>query len=210
MPDLPDANLLIPGPTPLPPEVLEAMNRQLKQQTQPHFLFNSLSTLKSLIKYSPADAEEYVVKLSGFLRSSMASHASKLVTVEQELGLCTDYLEMQLIRFGEALRYSVEVGEEERRGFLPVFALQLLIENAIKHNVLTKERPLAIRVEGMGKMVRVVNNLQLREGVEAGGTGLTNLRERYRVLGGGEVVIATSETEFSVSISLLSHDDRDH
>ena len=186
---------------------VEAANLLLKQQVQPHFLFNSLSTLKSLIKYSPADAEEYVVKLSGFLRSSMAAHASTLVTMEEELKLCRDYLEMQRIRFGAALQFTIEV---KGKGFLPVLALQGLIENAIKHNVLTKERPLSIRVIGEGKRVVVVNNLQPRENTEAEGTGLANLRERYRMLGGGEVVVKKSETDFSVEIPVLNDEDRDH
>jgi len=186
---------------------VEAANLLLKQQVQPHFLFNSLSTLKSLIRFSPADAEEYVVKLSNFLRGSMAAYSSSLVTVEEELGLCRDYLDMQRIRFGEALRFMVSV---EEKGFLPVLALQGLIENAIKHNVLTKERPLWIRVEGRGGRIGVVNNLQLRDGVETGGLGLTNLRERYRALGGGEVVVEKTEIDFSVVIPVLHDANRDH
>jgi sensor histidine kinase YesM len=186
---------------------MEAANLLLKQQVQPHFLFNSLSTLKSLIRFSPADAEEYVVKLSGFLRSSMAAQASALVTVEEELTLCRDYLEMQRIRFGEALQFTVAV---EGKGFLPVFAVQGLIENAIKHNVLTKEQPLSIRVEGGGGRIVVVNNLQVREGVEAGGTGLVNLRERYRALGGGEVVVRRTDNEFLVELPVLHDENRNH
>lgn len=186
---------------------VEAANLLLRQQVQPHFLFNSLSTLKSLIRFSPADAEEYVVKLSGFLRSSLATHGSTLVKVEEELGLCSDYLEMQRIRFGEALQFSVAVSGT---GFLPVFALQGLIENAIKHNVLTKERPLWIRIEGDGKRITVVNNLQLRGQVEKGGTGLQNLQERYKALGGGAVVVEEVENLFSVSINVFAHDHRDH
>jgi len=186
---------------------VEAANLLLKQQVQPHFLFNSLSTLKSLIRFSPADAEEYVVKLSNVLRTTMAAHASALVTVEEELGLCRDYLEMQRIRFGEALRFTVMV---EEKGLLPVFAVQGLIENAIKHNVLTKDRPLWIRVEGRGGRIGVVNNLQPRDRVELGGMGLTNLRERYRALGGGEVVVEKTEIDFSVEIPVLHDEDRDH
>jgi two-component system LytT family sensor kinase len=215
---------------------MEAVNLQLQQQVQPHFLFNSLSTLKSLIRYSPADAEAYLVRLAGFLRSAIASHASALVKVEEELSLCTDYLEMQRMRFGEALRFSVEVAEEVRRDwFLPVFSLQVLVENAIKHNVLTKERPLDIRVVGEGRVIRVVNNLQERDIVEdAGGVGdaatgmdsaatgvdsaatggsgigLVNLRERYKALGGEDIVVVKSETEFSVSITVLQYEDSDH
>jgi LytS/YehU family sensor histidine kinase len=186
---------------------IEAMNLQMKQQVQPHFLFNSLSTLKSLIRYAPQDAEDYVLKLSGFLRNSLASHASTVVTVDQELSLCRDYLEMQRLRFGEALQFAIEAGGG---GYLPVFALQALIENAIKHNVLTRERPLLIRVVREGESIRVSNNLQRRDEVETGGTGLMNLRERYRALGGAEPVVVENGNEFLVSISVLKHENRDH
>ncbi|HEY4111867.1 sensor histidine kinase [Puia sp.] len=179
---------------------MEAVNLQLKQQVQPHFLFNSLSTLKSLIRHSPVDAEAYVLKLSGFLRSSMASHAATLVSVEEEVALCMDYLELQRIRFGDALRFSVEVPV---KGALPVFALQGLIENAIKHNVLTREQPLRIWLKADDRSIRVTNNLQLREDAGGEGTGLANLRERYRMLGGGEIVVIKTETEFSVEIPVL-------
>lgn len=187
---------------------MEAANLLLKQQVQPHFLFNSLSTLKSLIKYSPADAEEYVVKLSGFLRNSMAAHASALVSVEAELGLCRDYLEMQRIRFGEALQF--EISDDGNRGFLPVFAVQGLIENAIKHNVLTKERPLIITLMVAEHEISVANNLQPKGEAVEGGTGLANLSERYRMLGGGEIVVEKSETRFLVKIPILQNESGNH
>jgi hypothetical protein len=188
--------------------VVELENAQLR--VQPHFLFNSLSTLKSLIRYSPRDAEEYVLKLSRFLRSAMESHASPLVTVAEELTLCVDYLEMQRIRFGEALQFTVAVPESMRTYYLPVFALQQLVENAIKHNILTKEHPLSIRVLGAGRIISVANNRQVRDAGETGKTGLANLRERYRALGGKDIVIAKSDTEFSVSISVFEHEHSDH
>jgi two-component system LytT family sensor kinase len=150
---------------------VEAMNLQLMQQVQPHFLFNSLSALKSLIGHSPEQAGEYLVRLSGFLRASMSSHAMSVVLVGRELELCIDYLEMQQIRFGEALRFSIDVPAEVREGaYVPVFSLQLLIENAIKHNVLTRERPLSIRVVYAEGGIRVVNNLQ-RKLAEGAGSG---------------------------------------
>jgi hypothetical protein len=186
---------------------VEAANLLLKQQVQPHFLFNSLSTLKSLIRFSPGDAEEYLVKLAGFLRSSIALHTSSVVTVEEELELCNDYLDMQRIRFGEALTFRIT---SDGKGFVPVFAVQGLIENAIKHNVLTKERPLWIDVLSTRVTIRVSNNLQLKGETTEGGTGLANLQERYRMLSGGKIVIEKSETEFSVTIPLLQNENRDH
>jgi sensor histidine kinase YesM len=201
---------------------VEAMNLQLMQQVQPHFLFNSLSALKSLIGHSPEQAGEYLVRLSGFLRASMSSHAMSVVLVGRELELCVDYLDMQRIRFGEALRYSIDVPAAVREGsYVPVFSLQLLIENAIKHNVLTRERPLSIRVMYADGVIRVVNNLQKKPGGmpagagdggarEAGGTGLTNLRERYRALTGDPVLVEEGEHEFSVTIKVFDYEGSDH
>jgi two-component system LytT family sensor kinase len=206
---------------------VEAMNLQLKQQVQPHFLFNSLSALKSLIGHSPEQAGEYLVRLSGFLRASMSSHAMSVVLVGRELELCVDYLDMQQIRFGEALRFSVDVPTLVREGgHIPVFSLQLLIENAIKHNVLTRERPLSIRVMYADGVIRVVNNLQKKSDMgagagmqgrtgmtgeaAAGGTGLVNLRERYRALTGDPVLVEEGEHEFSVTIKVFDYEGSDH
>lgn len=190
----------------------EAMNLQLMQQVQPHFLFNSLSTLKSLIGISPEQAGEYLVRLSGFLRASLASHTASAVRVAEELELCSDYLEMQRMRFGTALEFSIDVPAELREsGYLPVFSLQLLIENAIKHNILTQARPLHVAVLYRDGWIAVANNLQRKQsGVESAGMGLTNLRERYRGLSGDEVRIEETADSFSVYIKVLAHEHSDH
>jgi hypothetical protein len=190
----------------------EAMNLQLMQQIQPHFLFNSLSTLKSLIGISPGQASEYLVRLSGFLRASLASHTSSVVPVAGELELCSDYLEMQRMRFGTALEFLIDVPAEVREsGYLPVFSLQLLIENAIKHNVLTAARPLKVAVTYLDGWIAVVNNLARKQaGVESAGMGLANLRERYRALSGDEVRVEETADTFSVYIKVLAYEHRDH
>jgi sensor histidine kinase YesM len=192
---------------------MEAMNLRLTQQVHPHFLFNSLNTLKALIGVSPERASEYLLRLSGFLRSSMTGHAFSTVKVGKELGLCIDYLEMQRIRFGTALQFSIDVPQEvQESGFLPVFSLQLLIENAIKHNELTPERPLLIGIVYRNGLIAVHNNLQ-RKGTavaEGNGSGLLNLQERYTVLSGDSVVIEEAADLFSVSIKVLLHERGDH
>jgi two-component system LytT family sensor kinase len=190
----------------------EALNLQLMQQVQPHFLFNSLSTLKSLIGVSPERATEYLVRLSGFLRASISSHGISTAKVGRELDLCIDYLEMQQIRFGEALRSAIDVPEDVRENFcLPVFSLQLLIENAIKHNQLTREHPLFIRVFYRDGRIIVTNNLQKKPVVgESGGTGLMNLQERYKALTGDPIVIEETASEFSVGITLFAYESSDH
>ena len=190
---------------------MEAMNLRLAQQVHPHFLFNSLSTLKALISVSPEQATEYLVRLSGFLRSSMTEKG--VVRVKKELEWCADYLAMQRIRFGDALRYSIEVPEEIQASFfVPVFSLQLLIENAIKHNVLTADRPLTIRIVYRDGIITVSNNLQRKEAAVADGhaIGLINLRERYKLLSADPVTVEETTDRFSVSIKLLAHEFGDH
>lgn len=190
----------------------EAMNLQLMQQLQPHFLFNSLGTLKSLIGISPEQAGEYLIRLSGFLRASLASHTASTVSVARELELCTDYLEMQRIRFGTALAFSIDVPADVREsGYLPVFSLQLLIENAIKHNILTAAQPLSVIVTYGSGWIAVENNLQRKHtGVESAGMGLVNLRERYRALSGDEIRLEETADTFSVYIKVLAHEHSDH
>lgn len=182
---------------------IEALNRQLQQQVQPHFLFNSLSTLKALIKTSPADAEDYLVKLSGFLRYAIAAGQQQTAMVAEELKLCTDYLYMQQIRFGQALQFSINIPEETQSHKLPVFALQMLAENAIKHNTLTQASPLVISITYSNNYITVHNNLQPVAAEHTGGTGLTNLIARYKTLPGGDVIITKSDETFAVSIKVL-------
>jgi len=187
---------------------IELENQQL--QIPPHFLFNSLSTLKSLITVDPEKAEEYLIRLSEFLRSSLSSHSPNLIRLHDELQLCINYLEMQKIRFGEAL--NVHIPEEwPNNYYLPAFSLQLLAENAIKHNILTRDCPLRITISQQDGIVTVSNNLQKKEGITQGpGLGLANLQERYRILSDSAIVINANEDVFSVSIKLLEYESSDH
>ena len=191
---------------------MEAMNQQLKQQIQPHFLFNSLSTLKSLMTANPERAEDYLVRLSDFLRSSLSSHAMNTLRLGDELDLCVNYLEMQKIRFGDALQFDIRVPEEVRAShYLPAFSLQLLAENAIKHNILTLARPLIISIFWQDGVITVSNNLQKKETITQGtGVGLVNLQERLRILSGNNIVIHDRDNTFSVSIQALTNESSDH
>jgi two-component system, LytTR family, sensor kinase len=101
----------------------EAQKKLLIQQLQPHFLFNALSVLKSLIRENTNDAEEYTVKLADFLRYSIQSHQSETVSLENELEFVNDYIELQKVRFGDSFQYSVNMPEEVKAYKIPVFAL---------------------------------------------------------------------------------------
>lgn len=183
----------------------EAANLLLRQQIHPHFLFNALNILKSLYKIDPKAAEEYLVRLSDFLRAAVSSNNIKVVRLKDELKLCQDYLSMQKIRFGDALICSISIEKATlESGFVPSFSIQPLLENAIKHNELTEEFPLHIMIKQDGDRIRVSNNLKLKHTSEAStGSGLANLSERYRILSNDELLIETDDTAFSVSIKVL-------
>lgn len=189
---------------------IEATYQQLKQQIHPHFLFNSLNTLKTLINNNP-DAEIFLKRLSDFLRTSITINKENTIKLSEELKFCMDYLELQKVRFGEALQFAINIPEEVQLGFVPVFSIQQLIENAIKHNALTLNYPLCIKVEYNNNRITVSNNIRLKiTAEESTGVGLTNLAERYKILSGDEVVIKSDEKQFSVSIKILSYDNSNH
>ncbi|MGZ4055111.1 MAG: sensor histidine kinase [Bacteroidia bacterium] len=184
---------------------LEAQQLQLRQQIQPHFLFNSLNTLKSLISDHPAEAEEYLVKLSSFLRYNLSSNDHDLIPLKDELKICFDYLEIQKVRFKEGLIYSIDIEDEViKNAKLPTFAIQLLIENAIKHNVLTAKNPLIIEISITDKKeIRVCNNLQEKSSTENSmQIGLKNLSERYKLLIKKDITINKTTHKFEVLLPL--------
>ena len=183
----------------------EAAYELLLQQLHPHFLFNALNILKTLIKKQPVVAEDYLVRLSHFLRSSLSQNKSGKSLLSEELKLCTNYLEMQKIRFGTALTYTFNIaGKDDATSVLPVFSLQPLLENAIKHNELTEAEPLHIDVKQQGDWITVSNNIQLKSSAAYSmGNGLTNLSERYELLSGDEVKVSNTGTTFSVTLKIL-------
>ncbi|MFV0605431.1 MAG: sensor histidine kinase [Niabella sp.] len=184
----------------------ETVNQLLQQQVKPHFLFNALNILKSLIRKDPKKAETYLLRLSDFLRISITQNPSGLSTVNQELKICSDYMEMQKIRFGKALQYQVLIDNDaaEMDGVLPFFSIQPLLENAIKHNELTDDKPLKIRVEADNAYIVVTNNLQEKTLPDAStGNGHGILKERYKILSGDEVLIRKTKTEYAVSLKIL-------
>lgn len=190
----------------------EAAHQLLQQQIQPHFLFNALNILKSLIKKSPESAEDYLLRLSDFLRVSVSGNKRGLATLDDEVKLGIDYLEMQKVRFGEALQFSFHINDEyQSGGGLPIFSLQPLLENAIKHNELTDEDPLTIEIKQVGDWITVTNNIQLRSIPEhCTGSGLANLAERYKLLSGDEIEIKDNDATFSVRLKILDNEDRNH
>ncbi len=187
---------------------LEARNNQLKMQLHPHFLFNSLNTLRLLMKKDLQKAEHYLLQLADVLRFSTSTAHDSLVNLNDELRFCLTYLDMQQTRFQSMLTYAVTNPElYEASGKLPVYALLTLVENAIKHNALSSENPLHISIEYEQEKnsISIKNNRQPKAySEESTGIGLQNLAERYRLLANETVVVQTSNKEFTVTIKILS------
>lgn len=184
----------------------ETKNQLLRQQIQPHFLFNALNTLKSLIRKDPELAEEYVIHLSEFLRASIADNRNQTSKVIDELKICRDYMNMQKIRFGEALNYIVELDIKDPRlqRQIPNFSLQPLLENAIKHNQFTLSNPLDIKVSLVNDYITVSNPIRLRKLVEhSTGNGLYNLSQRCKIIYNEDIRILNNEEHFEVQIKLI-------
>jgi two-component system LytT family sensor kinase len=185
---------------------LLAHHQHLQHQLHPHFLFNSLNTLKSLIRVSATEAEEYLLRLSFFLRASLARDKRSLVHLEEELQSCMYYLDMQKIRYGQAFNYVIQVPETVASAVcVPAYSIQLLVENAIKHNAFTIDCPLTIQINYDEKgYIQVKNNKNIRSFKEPSSSiGLKNLSERYRMIAGEDIAIDTDESHFIVTIKAI-------
>ena len=184
---------------------LEAQKQVLLQQIQPHFLFNTLSVLKSLIRENPDEAENYSIKLSEFMRYSLQVHKCDLVSVEEELKFTNDYIDLQKVRFESSVTFDVNIPQDVYKMQIPAYALQTLVENAIKHNAFTEKKPLHIKINYTGEnAILVSNNKMPAKAVETTGMGLSNLNQRYRIIANKEIEITDTEDKFMAKVHLLN------
>lgn len=186
-------------------ENLQARLSLLQEQISPHFLFNSLGTLRSMVE-EPA-AREFIQRLSEVYRYLLGSRMADLVELRVELDFIGAYLHILRERFEDALVADIRIPPQYHHKKIPPATLQLLIENAVKHNIATAETPLRISIHAEAPDRLVVSNSLQRKtvaGESTGtGTGLSNIRERYRILAGRDINITEQSREFSVSVFLL-------
>lgn len=185
---------------------VQAQYENLRNQIHPHFLFNTLNTLKILVHKDADKAEEYILKVSDFLRTSLQSNQSVTSSVQEDLRVAVNYLEIQEVRFKDCFTLHVDVNAAAKEKFVPVLTFQSLFENILKHNRLSKQQPIRIDVRSVDEeTIEVVNTLIPLESdrMESTGTGLFNLNERFKLLGGSEVEIQESKTAFTVRIHCL-------
>lgn len=190
----------------------EARYDALKNQLNPHFLFNSFNTLTSLILSSPGTAVDFVNDMSDVYRYVLKNSSQKLVTLEEELQFLDAYADVLRNRHTGKLTIEIDVDPALQTHCILPMALQIPVENAIKHNVVSRTNPLHIRVRSnQNREIAVSNNLQKRGAIEnSTGLGLYNLNQRYHYLGNKEISIKESPETFTVTIPLLPHEDTDH
>lgn len=173
----------------------------LKNQLNPHFLFNSLNTLSWLINEDKEKSQLYLQKLSQVLRYSLSMQEQSLVPLKEELTLVDNYIFLLQIRFGDNLKIVKNI--ENIHFKIPPLSLQLLIENAIKHNIISMTSPLSIWIEISDNKLIVKNTLNPKANSEGTGIGLVNLNERFKILASCEIEIEQNEA-FIVTLPLIS------
>lgn len=188
-------------------ENLRAQFEILRQQVNPHFLFNSLSTLRSMVHSNNDKSEMFVLKLSEVYRQLLTKQEKELITLKEELEFIDDYFFMLFTRFENRLTFEKDLPDELFEKKLPTFSLQILLENCVKHNIISENKPLHIKLFNSGKDYLIMeNNLQLKSFAgESSGLGLQNLIKRYELLGEKDAVtVFTDELVFRVKIKLLN------
>lgn len=184
-------------------ENLQNRYTALKNQTDPHFLFNCLNTLNGLIGRDDERAKAYVQELATVFRHTMRDKV--VVRLSDELDFVRSYLYLMCVRYFNGLRVEWNIDDKCLDYYVIPSGVQILVENAIKHNIVSARVPLTIRISTEGHQVVVDNRIQLREDSKSGntGVGLDNLMEQYRMLFGKDIDIVSKEGHFTVSLPLI-------
>mgnify|MGYP000010950188 FL=1 len=182
---------------------LAAKYEALKNQVNPHFLFNSFNVLSNLVYKDPDLAAEFIQQLSKVYRYVLETQQQELISLEQEMEMLKAYLFLLEIRFGESLKVETAVDVEPTDAVVPL-TLQMLAENAVKHNIASKKQPLHLSITRQNGTLTIKNSLQLKGNQQTSlGVGLPNIQERYRYLCGQSLEVETADGAFSVKVPIL-------
>ena len=185
-------------------ESLQAQLNALKTQVNPHFLFNNLNTLCSIIPDNPKQAVDFVQQLSKVYRHILEVKYEKSIPLKDEMEVLQAYSFLLKTRFEDNLYIDIQVNEASLDKKIVPLSLQLLMENAIKHNIISQDKPLKIIVTVIDDHLVISNNLQKKNQItESTGIGLNNIRNRYKLLTDKVIVITETNTNFTVSIPLI-------
>ena len=187
-------------------ESLSAQLNALRSQVNPHFLFNNLNTLSSLIPENPAHAVNFVQQLSKVYRHILEVKDEKSILLKDELDLLNAYTFLLKTRFDKNLDVTIDIPTEKLQKRIVPLSLQILMENAIKHNIVSADKPLHIDISTLNGSLVVSNNLQMKNQVnECTGIGLDNIRNRYKLISEKPVNVTSNDNNFTVSIPLIDN-----
>ncbi len=177
----------------------------LKNHLDPHFLFNNLNILASLVDSNKEASKVFIHKLAEVYRSMLKSNKSDdLILVSEEMDFIQSYIYLIKTRFEENIQFKIEVGASSKMKGIPPLTIQMLVENAIKHNIITEKSPLVISiVEHESNYLKVSNTLNKSKVVTTSGTGLANIERRYSHFTDSPVTVAEANGNFEVYIPLL-------
>ena len=180
----------------------------LKSQVNPHFLFNSLNTAHALVDIDSRNAKEYIMNLSNYLRSILTNSKKHVITLEEELQLARTYLDIQTKRYGKNLKVSIDIDDHYLSSFIPPLSLQTLIENALKHNAISKLYPLRLSIYVENDYLIIKNSMKpMEEETQGTQIGLANLKSRYELLFHKEIIVENDGLFFSVELPIIMHYD---
>ena len=182
-----------------------AQFESLKNQIDPHFLFNSLNVLSSLIEENPENAQRFTVSLSKIYRYVLEQKDKELVTVAEELDFAKTYMNLLKMRFENSITFEIPEGFDNLDAKVVPLSLQLLLENTIKHNSVSEQKPLQIKITVEDNYLVVTNNLQKKEVLQSRkGVGLQNIVNRYAILTTRPVLVDETPHHFNVKIPILT------
>tara|TARA_R110000868_G_scaffold243900_1_gene499991 strand:+ start:19134 stop:20180 length:1047 start_codon:yes stop_codon:yes gene_type:complete len=183
---------------------LEAKYELLKQQVNPHFLFNSLSTLKSMIEIGEKHTTDFIVHLSDFYRFSLENRKQDVIMLSEELKILHAYIFLLKARFEDGIQLIIELSNEAKQSQIPPFTLQLLVENCIKHNVISLDKPLIIKLYVEDDFLVMKNKIQPKKVPEVStGMGLENINDRYLLIAQKKIVIVKDNNFFKVKLPII-------
>jgi hypothetical protein len=177
----------------------------LKSQIDPHFLFNSLNVLTSLIGENPNQAEKFTTKLSKVYRYVLEQRNKDLIPLSEELQFAKTYMELLSMRFEDAVHFEIPTTVSNAELKIVPLSLQLLLENAVKHNVVSSLKPLSIKIYEQDGFLMIENNINPKEAIgKSTKVGLRNIADRYGLITRRRVTIENNNTTFKVSLPLLT------
>jgi len=182
----------------------QAQLQSIKNQVNPHFLFNNLNVLSSLVMTDNPDANKFIEEFSTVYRHILNSQEKELIELRTELDYIKPYIFLLQKRFPDSISIVLDIPESYQNWYIVPVALQMLIENAIKHNIVSRAKPLQVSITVKGEQLIVKNNLQIKSQVEHSmQIGLQNITQRYRIITGKTININKDQNSFSVSLPLI-------